>query len=81
MEYLTCKEISDLLSPLTCLAEDPRSIRYHIALWLAHEFSTPSEAMLFSYHDQIEEVLHHAGLLETLRREESSCSFLMKFME
>jgi hypothetical protein len=31
--------------------------------------------MLLSYHDHIEEKLKGADLLETLRREERSCSF------
>jgi hypothetical protein len=75
MEYLTDRDVSEILSPLTCISEDPRCIGYPIALWLAHEFSRPSDSMLISYHDQIEETLRGAGLLETLRREELSCSF------
>ncbi|HEY4675274.1 MAG TPA: DNA double-strand break repair nuclease NurA [Candidatus Bathyarchaeia archaeon] len=75
MEYLTNGEISELLSPLTSISEDPRCVGYPIALWLAHEFSAPSDAMLFSYHDQVEEMLRNAGLLEVLRREELCCSF------
>ena len=75
MEYLTNREVSELLSPLTCISEDPRCIGYPIALWLAHEFSRPSDAMLLSYHDQVEEALRNAGLLEALHREELSCSF------
>jgi len=75
MEYLTKREINEILSPLTCISEDPRCLGYPIALWLAHEFSAPSDSMLLSYHDQIEEALNNAGLLEALRREESSCSF------
>jgi hypothetical protein len=75
MEYLTHREISKVLSPLTAVAEDPRCLGYPIALWLAHEFSAPSDSMLLSYHDQIEEAMKNAGLLEALRREELSCSF------
>jgi len=75
MEYLTNREVSELLSPLTCVSEDPRCVGYPIALWLAHEFSAPSDSMLLHYHDQIEETLRNAGLLETLRREERTCSF------
>ena len=75
MEYLTNRDISELLSPLTCVSEDPRCVGYPITLWLAHEFSAPSDSMLLSYHDQIEEALGNAGLLEALRREELSCSF------
>jgi len=75
MEYLTNREISEILSPLTCISEDPRCVGYPIALWLAHEFSAPSDSMLLSYYDQIEEALGNAGVLEALRREEFSCSF------
>ena len=75
MDYLTQKDISELLSPLTTVSEDPRCLGYPISLYLAHEFSAPSNSMLLSYHDQIEEKLNEAGLLETLRREERSCSF------
>jgi len=75
MDYLTHQEISELLSPLTCISEDPRCIGYPISLYLAHEFSAPSDSMLLSYHDRIEEKLRGADLLETLRREERSCSF------
>jgi hypothetical protein len=75
MQYLTRQEISEVVSPLTAVAEDPRCLGYPIALWLAHEFSGPSDSMLLSYHDQIEETFAEVGLLETLRREESSCSF------
>ncbi|MEM3641406.1 MAG: DNA double-strand break repair nuclease NurA [Candidatus Bathyarchaeia archaeon] len=75
MEYLTSREISEVLSPLTVVAEDPRCLGYPVPLWLAHEFSKPSDSMLFSYHDKVENVLAEAGLLEILRREEFSCSF------
>lgn len=75
MDYLTNQEISELLSPLTSVSEDPRCVGYPISLWLAHKFSAPSDAMLLSYHDQIEEALRNAGLLEILHKEELSCSF------
>lgn len=75
MEYLTHREIGELLSPLTSISEDPRCVGYPIALWLAHEFSAPSDSMLLSYHDQIEQTLIYANLLESLRREELVCSF------
>ncbi len=75
MDYLTQQDIIELLSPLTAVSEDPRCLGYPISLYLAHEFSGPSDSMLLSYHDQIEEKLNGAGLLETLRREEHSCSF------
>ncbi len=75
MEYLTDRGIHKIVSPLTCISEDPRCVGYPIALWLAHEFSAPSDSMLLSYHDQIEEALRGAGLLDVLHREELSCSF------
>jgi hypothetical protein len=75
MDYLTQQDIVELLSPLTTVSEDPRCIGYPISLYLAHDFSAPSDSMLLSYYDQIEEKLNGAGLLETLRREERSCSF------
>jgi hypothetical protein len=57
MEYLTAQGVSEVLSPLTAIAEDPRCLGYSISLWLAPEFSAPSDSMLLSYHDQIEERL------------------------
>lgn len=75
MDYLTQQDIVELLSPLTSVCEDPRCVGYPISLYLAHEFSAPSNSMLLSYHDQIEDKLNEAGLLDALRREERSCSF------
>ncbi|MBX5328003.1 MAG: hypothetical protein QHH18_01405 [Candidatus Bathyarchaeota archaeon] len=75
MEYLTEGDVSELLAPLTVVAEDPRCLGYPIPLLLAHEFSKPSDSMLLAYHDQVEGVLAEAGLLEALRREEFSCRF------
>jgi len=76
MDYLTDRGIGGLLSPLTFIAEDPRCIGYPITLWLAHEFSAPSESMLLHYHDQVEKELNNLGLLDALRREELTCSFV-----
>lgn len=76
MDYLTQQDIVELISPLTIVSEDPRCLGYPISLYLAHEFSAPSDSMLLSYHDQIEEKLRATGLLEPLRREEGSCSFV-----
>jgi len=76
MEYLTDGEVSEIVAPLTLVAEDPRSLGYPIPLFLAHEFSAPSESMLLSYHDQVEAALTEAGLLDQLRREEFTCSFV-----
>jgi len=75
MEYLTKYDVIDLLSPLTFLSEDPRCLGYPIALFLAHNFSVSSEAMLLYHHDQIENKLEEARLLDLLRREELACSF------
>jgi hypothetical protein len=75
MDYLTNQDVTELLSPLTSVSEDPRCIGYPISLYLAHDFSAPSDSMLLHYHDQIEETLRTAGLLDTLRREERCCSF------
>jgi len=75
MEYLTNYEIEDLLSPLTFVTEDPRCLGYPIPLFLAHEFSGPSEPMLLHHLDRIERVLKDEGLLNVLRMEELSCSF------
>jgi len=75
MEYLASNPVDQLLSPLTSLSEDPRCLGYPATLWLAHDFSAPSNSKLLSYHDQVEELLTNAGLLEALRREELSSSF------
>jgi hypothetical protein len=75
MEYLACEEVIELLSPLTCISEDPRCLGYPISLYLAHDFSAPSDSMLLSYHDLVEEKLKENALLESLRREEECCSF------
>lgn len=75
MDYLTQLDICKLLSPLTAVSNDPRCLGYPISLYLAHDFSAPSNSMLLFYHEQIEEKLKEAGLLEILRREELSCSF------
>jgi hypothetical protein len=75
MDYLTNREVNEVVSPLTAISEDPRCIGYPIVLWLAHEFSSPSDSMLLSHHDKVEETLAKSGLLEVLRREEFSCSF------
>jgi len=75
MDYLTGQDVSELLSPLTCISEDPRCLGYPISLYLAHDFSAPSDSMLLSYHDMIEEKLKESDLLGSLRREELCCSF------
>jgi len=76
MEYLLVHyEPQEILSPLTFLAEDPRCLGYIIPLWLAHDFSTPSDSKLLDYHDRVEETLANAGLLDVVRIEEFSCNF------
>jgi len=75
MEYLTNREVSELLSPLTAISEDPRCLGYPVTLWLAHDFSAPSDSKLLDYHVQVEETLADAGLLDVLRMEELSCNF------
>lgn len=75
MDYLTKLPVEDLLSPLTAIAEDPRCIGYPVVLWLAHDFSTPSESQLLNYYDLAETKLKEEGILDSLRREELSCNF------
>lgn len=75
MEYLTNRDLQELLSPLTFISEDPRCLGYPVTLWLAHDFSTPSDSQLLYYYDRIEESLMEAGLLDVLRREEFCCNF------
>ncbi len=74
----TSGDISELLSPLTSLSEDPRCLGYPVTLWLAHEFSGASNSKLLEYYDLIEKELATAGILEPLRMEELSCSFADK---
>ncbi len=75
MEYLSHDKIDHLLSPLTFISEDPRCLGYPVTLWLAHDFSAPSDSKLLHYYDEVEETLANASLLDVLRREEFSCNF------
>jgi hypothetical protein len=75
MEYLTNREVDELLSPLTFISEDPRCLGYPIPLWLAHDFSRPSDSMLLHHYAQVEETLANAGLRDRLCIEELSCNF------
>lgn len=75
MEYLSDRSEDGVISPLTFLSDDARCVGYPVTLWLAHDFSTPSNAKLLHYHDLVEETLANAGLLDVLRREELSCNF------
>jgi len=74
----TSSDVTELLSPLTSLSEDPRCLGYPVTLWLAHEFSGASNSKLLQYYDLVENELKTAGILETLRVEELSCSFADK---
>ena len=75
MDYLTNGNINEVISPLMLISEDPRCIGYPIVLWLAHDFSAPSDAKLIHYCEQVESTLKDARLLDVLRSEEFSCSF------
>jgi hypothetical protein len=78
MDPLASNNVSEFLSPLTSLSEDPRCLGYPVTLWLAHEFSGASNSKLLQYYDLIEKTLSDDGTLEPLRREELSCSFADK---
>lgn len=75
MEYLKGRKAEEILSPLTAVAEDARCIGYPVPLFLAHEFSGPSDTALLHYYDTIEAKLSQAGLSKMLHLEEQSCSF------
>lgn len=75
MEYLASRQIDELISPLTSVSEDPRCLGYPVPLWLAHDFTAPSDAKLLNHLDQIDKRLASIGILNTLRAEELSCSF------
>ena len=78
MDPLASNNVSEFLSPLTSLSEDPRCLGYPVTLWLAHEFSGASNSKLLQYYDLIEKTLSDEGILEPLRVEELSCSFADK---
>jgi hypothetical protein len=75
MDYLVNRQIDELLSALTSISEDPRCLGYPVPLWLAHDFTAPSDAKLLNYLDQIDKRLASTGILSTLRSEELSCNF------
>lgn len=75
MEYLVKRDVVDILSPLTVLAEDPRCLGYPVPLWLAHDFSATPDAKLLHYYEQVERLLKGSGLYDWLRKEELACSF------
>jgi hypothetical protein len=78
MDPLAPNNVSEFLSPLTSLSEDPRCLGYPVTLWLAHEFSGASNAKILQYYDLVEKALADNEILEILRREERSCSFADK---
>ncbi|MCW4015986.1 MAG: DNA double-strand break repair nuclease NurA [Candidatus Bathyarchaeota archaeon] len=78
MKSATSSDVSELLSPLTSLSEDPRCLGYPVTLWLAHDFSGASNSKILQYYDLIEKTLSDEGILEPLRMEELSCSFADK---
>lgn len=70
MEYLI-EDKKSLFSPLTALANDPRSPGYPIALYLAHDFTRiKSKAPLLYYRDLIEDKLRDIDILDDLLTEE-----------
>lgn len=75
MEYLTCQEIVEVVSPLTTVSEDPRCLGYPVPLWLAHKFSAASDSKLFYYYEQVDALLREAGIDDRLSKEEFACSF------
>lgn len=75
MEYLKGRKVEEILSPLTAVAEDARCLGYPVPLYLAHEFSGPSDTALLHYYDTIEDKLSQAGLSKMLHLEEQSSSF------
>jgi hypothetical protein len=76
MQYLTDREVDELLSPLTSISEDPRCLGYPVSLFLAHDFSKlSSHSKLLHYLDLVEDELAEKGILDILRREELSNNF------
>jgi len=75
LDFLSGRQIDDLLSPLTSISEDPRCLGYPVPLWLAHDFTAPSDSNLLYYLDQISKRLTTAGIVNILRSEELSCNF------
>jgi len=57
MEYLTGKELVDLISPLTFLAQDARCLGYPVALYIAHQETEVASPKLLYYRDQLEGML------------------------
>jgi len=75
LEYLNDRNVEEILSPLTAVSGDARCLGYPVPLYLAHEFSGPSDTALLHYYDVVEDRLREAGLSKMLHLEEQSCSF------
>jgi hypothetical protein len=75
MEYLNGRNVEEVLSPLTAVSGDARCLGYPVPLYLAHEFSGPSDTALLHYYDIVEERLKELGLSKMLHLEEQSSSF------
>jgi hypothetical protein len=73
--YLMNREVTDVVSPLTTVADDPRCLGYPVPLWLAHEFSATSTSKLLYWFETIENLLKENGLYDRLSKEELACSF------
>ena len=69
-EYLTENDLTDLISPLTALAQDARCLGYPVCLFLAHRNTQMSSPKMLYYRDELEKMLaiqpqtYHKILLE-----------------
>lgn len=78
MDYLTERDVGQLLSPVTSISNDPRCLGYPVSLYLAHNLAkVSSEAKLLWYRDLVERALADADedLLNYLKCEEALSNF------
>jgi len=75
MEYLTGREASEVVSPLTAVSEDPRCLGYPVPLLLAHEFSATADSKMLYHFERIENLLKESGHYDRLSTEEQAGSF------
>jgi hypothetical protein len=78
MDYLTERDVVQLLSPLTSISDDPRCVGYPISLYLAHDFAkVDSHAKLLYYRDLIEKTLARTDdeMINYLKHEEALSNF------
>jgi hypothetical protein len=76
MNYLIGEDITQLLSPLISISDDPRCLGYPVSLYLAHNFAkVDSDAKLLHYRDLVEKALDDEGLLDSLKMEETLSNF------